>query len=256
MKNKKLSTILKPIGYFILLLAICASAALFFHSYYYDPVYISGSSMSPTLNGADEEALVNADGKGSGVTADFGIMDAHQSALKHLKRFDIISTYYQDDYYMMTDYLKAGATRKIKRIIGMPNETIKIEKGLLYVLNEGEYQLIPYTFKINPSIETEYTGKDIEEVKLEEDEYWVLGDNRQASRDSATVGKIYFKDIKGVLIAVEGRGELYVKQFVCESCGQTYKYSKTTDGICDKCSGQLRNDYDIKNKHYHWPKYF
>ena len=107
MKNKKLITVLRAFGAFALLLAVCLSGALIFHSYYYELIYVSGTSMAPTLNGTDDDA--------SGSLVDFGIVDAHKSALDHIKRFDIVSTYYPD----ATDYdaqgnLYKNAKKKIK----------------------------------------------------------------------------------------------------------------------------------------------
>ena len=69
MKNKKLLTVLRALGAFALLLAVCLSGALIFHSYYYELIYVSGTSMAPTLNGTDDDA--------SGSLVDFGIVDAH-----------------------------------------------------------------------------------------------------------------------------------------------------------------------------------
>ena len=153
MKNKKLLTVLKALGAFALLLAVCLSSALIFHSYYYELIYVSGTSMSPTLNGVDDDA--------SGSLVDFGIVDAHKSALDHIKRFDIVSTYYPD----ATDYdaqgnLYKNAKKKIKRVVALPGETFKVEKGKIYVLNGSEFELQPATFKTIPSQEDDYTGKD------------------------------------------------------------------------------------------------
>ena len=259
MKNKKLVTVLKATSSFILVLAVCASASLFFHSYYYDSVYISGNSMYPTLVGADDADLAEATDKGSNAIVDFGIVDHHASAKKHIKRFDIISTYYptSSDYNLETMTLKKNATKKIKRVIGLPNETIRIEKGSLYVLKDNKYELVPYTFETNPSVTTGYAGKDVDKVELKDNEYWVLGDNRQASNDSGFIGKpINYDNIYGVLVAIEGQGEIYVKKLVCQNCGSTYKYMKNYGGLCDKCYGPLAREYDIKNKHYRWPTFY
>ena len=256
MKSKKSSIILKAIGSFVVIVAIIFSGVLFFHSYYYESVYISGSSMFPTLVGADENALYDDSAEKSRLTADFGIMDSHQSAIKHIKRFDIISTYYNDDYYPGTDSIRYDATKKIKRVIGLPNETIKIENGYLYVLKGDQNELVNYPFTTNPAVDTKYTGKDIGPTPLGSDQYWVLGDNRQASHDSATEGAIRYKDICGVLVSIEGQGQLYIKRFICNQCNRSFKYVKGESNICPYCGGLGRHVYDIKNKKYNWPHYF
>ena len=249
MKSKKLYNILKALGTFLLLGAICFSGALIFHSYYYELIYISGTSMSPTLNGTETDA--------SGSLVDFGIVDAHKSALDHIKRFDIVSTYYPDS----TDYdangvLYKNAKKKIKRVVALPGETFKIENGKVYVLNNGEFELKPATFKTLPSQEDNFTGKDtIAPITLGEDEYWVLGDNRKASRDCAYLGKpIKYENLFGVLVAIEGKGKLYLKRYSCPNCGKTY--SAKGSNVCSTCHVDLTPEYDVGNKQYHWPTFY
>ena len=206
--------------------------------------------MKPTLNGADDET--------TGTKVDFGIVDAHDTALKHIQRFDIVSTYYPDsgDYNLETNTLKPSAKKKIKRVIAMPNETFKIEKGLLYVLKDNNYELIKYTFKTNPAVENNFEGKDTAEpITLKENEYWVLGDNREASRDCASINMpVKYENLFGVLVAIEGKGSLYIKAYACEACGKQYKSS--LNGYCSKCGSALKAIYDVKNKQYQWPKYY
>lgn len=245
MKNKKLKAILSVIGYFLLVVAICVGAGFIFHAQYYDLIYVSGISMSPTLNGDENEQ--------AGSVVDFGIMDTHKSALKHIKRFSIVSTYFPDeiDYNLVTGELRSNAKQKIKRIIAMPGESFRIEDSKLYV--NGEY--IPYTFKINAG--SNINAKDVnhEETPLGEDEYWVLGDNRANSRDSGFLNLAVKKEnLIGVLVAIEGRAELKVKNYICNECGKTYKKEPNS---CDKCYGRyFTADYELTNKQYSWPKYF
>ena len=249
MKSKKALNILKGLFAFVMVLAICASGALLFHNFYYELIYVSGSSMSPTLYGSSGEA--------EGSSVDFGIVDTHYSAKKNIKRFSIVSTYYPDstDYNLETNTLKKNAKKKIKRVIALPNETFKIEKGYLYVLKDEKYELVPYTFETNPRVETEFDGKDIGPLTLKLNEYWVLGDNREASRDCYTINKpINYENIHGVLVAIEGQGTLYIKEYKCSNCGKTFK--KKSGYLCDRCYNEIEPVYDVKNKHYHWPTYY
>ena len=73
----------------------------------------------------------------------------------------------------------------VKRVIGMPNETVEIKNNKLFI--NGEY--IEQTF-IKPDVYTE----DLYYV-LGEDEYYCLGDNRPVSRDSRYYGPFLEKDI-------------------------------------------------------------
>ena len=248
MKSNKKLRILKIIGYFCIVLALCVSGALLFHAFYYESVYVSGDSMNPTLVGGNVE----------GAEADFGIVDTHKGAINRIKRFDIVSTYYPDerDYADIENYtLLKNAKQKIKRVVALPNETFKIEKSKLYVMKNNKYELVPYTFDVAPITDPNYAGKDSEARTLKDNEYWVLGDNRPNSRDSKSIDRpIRTKDIHGVLVAIEGRGKLAVSEYVCSYCGKAYKTKGT--GYCAYCYGLLEAEYTVTSKKYHWPKYY
>lgn len=127
---------------------------------------VSGSSMETTLS--DEDNL---------------IVDKISYRFSEPKRFDIIVfpfEYEEDTYY-------------IKRIIGMPGERVQIDgEGNIYI--DGEVLEESYGREIMES-----PGRAWEEITLAEDEYFVLGDNRNHSSDSRdpSVGNIKRKDIIG-----------------------------------------------------------
>ena len=129
-------------------------------------IQVSGSSMETTLS--DEDNL---------------IVDKISYRFSEPKRFDIIVfpfEYEEDTYY-------------IKRIIGMPGERVQIDgEGNIYI--DGEVLEESYGREIMES-----PGRAWEEITLAEDEYFVLGDNRNHSSDSRdpSVGNIKRKDIIG-----------------------------------------------------------
>lgn len=127
---------------------------------------VSGSSMEATLS--DHDNL---------------IVDKITYRFSDPKRFDIIVfpyRYEEDTYY-------------IKRIIGMPGETVQIDgEGNIYI--DGELLEEDY------GMETiESPGRAYEPITLEEDEYFVMGDNRNNSSDSRepSVGNIRRGNIVG-----------------------------------------------------------
>ncbi len=103
--------------------------------------------------------------------------------LDMLKRFDIIVFY---------PYGRENEEYYVKRIIGMPGEKIQIIEGQIY---------------INDLLLDENYGKEIirdpgiaaEPILLMDDEYFVMGDNRNISKDSrySVVGNVHKKNIGG-----------------------------------------------------------
>lgn len=94
---------------------------------------------------------------------------------KYYSRYDIVVVI-KDDYV-------------IKRIIGLPGETIECKGGIVYINDE--------------SIKENYilgVTSDFEKIIIPDDEYYILGDNREKSVDSRLYGTVSIRDIKGILI--------------------------------------------------------
>ncbi|MCR5374293.1 MAG: signal peptidase I [Lachnospiraceae bacterium] len=84
-------------------------------------------------------------------------------------------------------------TLYIKRIIGLPNETVRIDyDGNIYINDEILYEDYGRDVIIEP-------GLAFESITLGADEFFVLGDNRNYSKDSRDpgVGIITLEDIEG-----------------------------------------------------------
>ncbi len=91
---------------------------------------------------------------------------------KGIDRFDIVVVNYNNDTL-------------IKRIIGLPNEKVSYIDDKLYI--NDELIEMPLDFEYTSDFEL-ITGKD---------EYIVLGDNRNVSKDSRSIGPIKRDNIKG-----------------------------------------------------------
>ena len=130
---------------------------------------VSGSSMETTLS--DKDQL---------------IVDKMTYRFRDPKRYDIVVFPYQ--YQDNTYY--------IKRIIGLPGETVQILSGMVYIDGMRLDEHYGNEIMENPGIAEELAAYDVE---LGEDEYFVLGDNRNNSSDSraSDVGLIHRKDLIG-----------------------------------------------------------
>ena len=126
---------------------------------------VSGSSMETTLSDRDQL-----------------IVDKLSYHFRDPKRYDIVVFPYQ--YQKNTYY--------IKRIIGLPGETVQILSGYVYIDGMRLDEHYGNEVMENPGIAEE-------PVTLGENEYFVLGDNRNNSSDSraSDVGVIERKDLIG-----------------------------------------------------------
>ena len=149
----------------VYLLCVLLATYLIIH-YVGQRTEVQGSSMEPTLQDADNL-----------------IVDKITYCFREPQRFDIIVfpfQYEEDTYY-------------IKRIIGMPGERVRIDwDGTIYI--DGEVLEENYGLEV-----IQDPGWAADEIFLGEDEYFVLGDNRNNSTDSRAelVGNIHKDDIIG-----------------------------------------------------------
>lgn len=164
--ESKLKSILKEVLNTSIYLLIVIGIAYLIVAYVGQRTQVSGSSMESTLS--DEDQL---------------LVDKISYRFKEPERFDIIVFPFQYDtekYY-------------IKRIIGMPNETVRIDaEGNIYINDEVLEEDYGKEVIENP-------GRAAEAIVLGDDEYFVMGDNRNNSSDSRdpAVGNIHRDDIIG-----------------------------------------------------------
>ena len=133
---------------------IIVVVVLLVRSFIVTPGLVNGSSMEPTLHN-NELVLINKIGLNKGID-----------------RYDIVVVKYENSTI-------------IKRVIGLPYETVEYINDTLYI--DGEI--------VNTKVDFEYT-KDFK-LTAGKNEYIVLGDNRNISKDSRIIGPVKERDISG-----------------------------------------------------------
>ena len=164
--ESKLKSIMKEILSTSIYLLLVLCAAYLIVTYVGQRTQVSGGSMESTLSNEDHL-----------------LVDKISYRFHAPERFDIIVFPFQYD----------KETYYIKRIIGMPGETVRIdEDGNIYIDEELLEEDYGREVIENP-------GRAVEPITLGDDEYFVMGDNRNNSSDSRdpSVGNIHRNDIIG-----------------------------------------------------------
>ncbi len=129
------------------------------------PFIVDGASMHPTFENLD-----------------YLIVDEFLYAFRAPERGDVIVFRYPGDPSIFY----------IKRIVGLPNETISINHGIITITSaSGQNISLAEPYIVNE--DATYTKN----VSLNSEEYFVLGDNRPNSSDSRVWGPLPRKDIIG-----------------------------------------------------------
>lgn len=169
-------TLLEDILGFIKVFVVSAIVILLFVNFVAHPVRVDGRSMYPTLK----------DGE-------FGFTNVGGVLLNGVERGDIV---------VVTMEEEGQKTHWVKRIIGLPGDTVSCVNDVVYingkVLDETKYIAPDYRQSLvdkfgyfNKVPNADNTNvEDFEEVKLGDDEYYVMGDNRPYSKDSRYVGPV------------------------------------------------------------------
>ena len=149
-------------------------AIILIRTFIVTPVRVNGTSMYPTLE--DGEIM---------------ILNKMNYKFSDIKRYDIV-------------VVKTENNKIIKRVIGLPGETLKYENNILYI--DGQEVKEIYLKE-----ETEdFNLNELGYKKIPQDCYFVIGDNRDNSSDSRIIGCVKENQIEGkanlVLLPIKKAG--------------------------------------------------
>lgn len=139
---------------------VLALVVFCFRSFVLTRVVVSGDSMNPSFSDGD-------------------VLWARKFGVDKLDRYQVVVANTDSGYV-------------IKRVIGLPGEAVQIVEGCVYI--DGE------KLADDPAAQTSIYGVAEAGVTLGEDEYFLLGDNRDNSTDSRVWGPVGSEDIKGVTV--------------------------------------------------------
>ena len=158
--------IVKKVSIWIVDVIVVITLALTLTHLFGTRVRMEGSSMTPTLSSGDRMLLNRTKGK-----------------ILPIRRYDII-----------VYHLPGQEGVYLKRVLGLPGETLQISQGKVYIngtaLPDSEYTKT-----------LAYAGVAASSVTLREDEYFVVGENADASLDSrfTDVGNIPAENVLGTV---------------------------------------------------------
>lgn len=171
---------------FIIMIVVCIIIAKLLTSFVFISVMVDGNSMYSTLKNGDK-----------------AITDGLFYKMTGIDRFDIV----------IIEHPKYNE-KLVKRVIGLPGEHLKYSKGVLYINGEVvEENFIDEEAKLKTLTPM---GNDTFEITLNDNEYYVMGDNRGNSADSRYFGAIKKSQIKGDGILLFGSCKTVTDEGKCK----------------------------------------
>ena len=166
-------TIFEEILSFIGTFLICSVVIILITSLVIKPNVVSGRSMYPTLQ-----------------TDDRGFSNVLALATEDIERGDIVTA-------NMVNEEDGKTYSVVKRVIGLPGETIECKDETIYINGEklDESSYLDESFAKDWYNTNGYFNDSFGPVTLQEDEYFLMGDNRPISMDSRETGPVKKEDI-------------------------------------------------------------
>ena len=174
-RKQKCANAGREIAGWVLTLVFAAVLALLINSFVFFFARVEGSSMLGTLK--DGEVL---------------FVWRAGYVFGQPQRGDIVICHYPET--AEGGYLDQKNTCYVKRVIGLPGDTVSIRQGTVYINGEALKESYLETERID--------SQSMEAVVLEEGEYFLMGDNRSDSTDSRRMGAVERGKILGKAVGV------------------------------------------------------
>lgn len=174
--------IIRFVAILLITAAVAAGLALLVNYLVFEPFYVNGPSMQPTLDGGRSD--VDEDGD-----------IVYLNTVKKPSRGDIVVFSYENRHL-------------VKRVIGVPGDTVLIKDGELYLNGE----LMSEDYILEDMADSPYSDQTFLSLTVPDGAYYVLGDNRNNSSDSRVFGCVSEDDITGVcwLVRRASDGKLHL----------------------------------------------
>lgn len=200
----KINPVIKEIIEWVLCLLVATIIALAIKYYIGTPTKVEGSSMEPTLYEA-QRLWINRWGRTTEKMPERGdivIVEAPtQTAVvdrENVDQSNPIAQYKNEPQGILNKFfynvLEVGKTSYIKRVIALPGEHVQIKNSYVYI--NGERLQEDY---LPEGIVTDIQNGIYDDFIVPENTVFVMGDNRQNSKDSRILGCIPLEKIEGTL---------------------------------------------------------
>lgn len=178
-KEKEKKSLAREILEWILTIVVAIAVALPIRAFGFELVRVEGESMDNTLANGEIMFVTKFDYASTWLSfpwqdAETKEKAAHITTGGNPQRFDVV----------ICRYPGRGDTNFVKRVVGLPGDTVEIRNGYLYINDEKQDE---------PYIRDEYRNgwlNTFGPYTVPEGEYFVLGDHRNNSNDSRSQGAI------------------------------------------------------------------
>ncbi len=191
--------ILREVLDWVICFAIAFVVYLLINYFFICAPTVKQQSMHPTIKNNEKVLTIRPWMKGS--KFEYGQIVTFEAPIDNKLYIDSDETLYTAQYENYTgitlflyNFLDVNKVSYIKRVIGLPGDHIVIKDGMVYRNDERIEE--PYLREMN----TEIQEQEYADVIVPENTIYVMGDNREQSKDSRSFGCIPYSRVNGYVL--------------------------------------------------------